>query len=59
MPLKFPNKCSKGDLPSFNLGDGAIDDDSGYSSWDDDGEIFSVPSDEIDIVVKRLVPRSS
>lgn len=59
MPLKFPSKCIKGGLPSFNFGDGGYDDGSNYSSWDEDGEMFWVPSDEVDVVVKRLVPRTS
>ena len=59
MPLKFPHKCSKGELPTFNFGDGGNDNNSGYSSWDDDDEMFSVPDDEVDVVVNRLVPRAS
>ena len=59
MPLKSRNKCGKDGLPSFNFGDGGSDDGSGYSSWDDDGEMFHVPSDEQNAVVKRLIPRTS
>lgn len=57
MPLKNTNKCGKGGLPSFNFGDDDNDDESGYSSWDDDGEMFAVPSDEVDVVVKRILPQ--
>ena len=59
MPLKYKNKCGEDCLPSFNFGDGGSDDGSGYSSWDDDGEMFYVPSDEQNAVVKRLIPRTS